>query len=163
MTDIFDVIADPTRRQLLTALRDRLSAEGVGNSGVGVAEFVGLLAVTRPTVVRHLAVLKEAGLVVEAGEGAAKVYTLDPSPLEEVEDWLVPFIGIGEHGDIAAYGDEPEETWDAAAAFAAWSGADVGESIGRAVADRSYRARTALHDASEIVAKKLPRARKNHD
>jgi len=158
MADIFDVIADPTRRQVLTALRDRLSAEGAGNSGVGIAEFVGLLGVTRPTVVRHLGVLVTAGLVVEADSAGVKSYTLDPSPLEELEDWLVPFIGIGEHGQSA---EAPEDTWDAVAAFAAWSGADVGESIGRAVAERSYRARTVLHEATEIVAKKLPRGRKN--
>jgi len=158
MTDIFDVIADPTRRQVLTALRDRLSAEGAGRSGVGIAEFVGLLGVTRPTVVKHLGVLVAAGLIIETDSAGVKSYTLDPSPLEELEDWLVPFIGIGEH----SHADEaPEDTWDAATAFAAWSGADVGESIGRAVADRSHRARTALHDATEIVAKKLPRGRKN--
>ena len=161
MTDIFDVIADPTRRQLLTALRDRLSAEGAGESAIDIAEFVGLLGVTRPTVTRHLGVLLEAGLVVEAIDGTTKSYTLDPSPLEELEDWLVPFIGIGEHGaDLGTDAADPA-TWDATAAFSAWSGADVGESIGRAVADRSYRARTAIQEATDKVSRKLPRARRN--
>lgn len=161
MTDIFDVIADPTRRQVLTALRDRLSAEGAGASAIDIGEFVGLLGVTRPTVVKHLAVLREAGLVVEALDGTTRSYTLDVSPLEELEDWLVPFIGIGEHGLAYAPEAAADEVWDAAAAFAAWSGADVGESIGRAVADRSHRARTAIKGATGKVTGKLPRGRRN--
>jgi len=160
MTDIFDVIADPTRRQLLTALRDRLSAEGAGGSAIDIAEFVGLLGVTRPTVVKHLAVLQQAGLVVEAVDGTTRSYTLDASPLEELEDWLVPFIGVGEHGHAYTADAAADSVWDASAAFAAWSGADVGESIGRAVADRSYRARTAIQGATDKVARKLPRGRR---
>jgi len=150
MTDIFDVIADPTRRQLLTALRDSLASEGAGASEVEVSEFVEALGSTRPTIVKHLGVLRDAGLVSERVEGTKRYFTIDVTPLEEVEDWLVPFIGIG---DAASAPEIDDET----SVFSAWSGADVGESIGRKIADRSHQARTAIHDATEKVSKVLPK------
>lgn len=150
MTDIFDVIADPTRRRLLTALRDSLAAGGVGASEVEIAEFVESLGSTRPTVAKHLVVLRDAGLVVERIDGTRRFFSIDVTPLEEVEDWLVPFIGIGDAALVPAVDVD-------ASVFAAWSGADVGESIGRVIADRSHQARAAIHDASEKVAKVLPR------
>ena len=160
MTDIFDVIADPTRRQLLTALRDSLAADGAGASDVEVAEFVESLGVTRPTVLKHLGVLREAGLVTERLEGTKRYFALEVGPLEEIEDWLVPFIGIGDHARFAP--DLDEASGFDSAVFAAWSGADVGESIGRAVADRSYRARTAIQEATGKVGRKLPRGRRSN-
>jgi len=160
MTDIFDVIADPTRRQLLTALRDSLATGGAGAREIEVAEFVEALGVTRPTVVKHLGILREAGLVTERTETTKRYFALDASPLEELEDWLVPFIGIGGHGDYAHKLDEASG-FDSAV-FAAWSGADVGESIGRQLADRSHQALTVIHDATEKVQKRLPKkSRKN--
>ena len=160
MTDIFDVIADPTRRQLLTALRDSLATGGAGDHEIEVAEFVEALGVTRPTVVKHLGILREAGLVIERTDATKRYFALDASPLEELEDWLVPFIGIGGHGDYAKELDEASG-FDSAV-FAAWSGADVGESIGRQLADRSHQALTVIHDATEKVQKRLPKkGRKN--
>ena len=160
MTDIFDVIADPTRRQLLTALRDSLATGGAGDHEIEVAEFIEALGVTRPTVVKHLGILREAGLVIERTDATKRYFALDASPLEELEDWLVPFIGIGGHGDYAKELDEASG-FDSAV-FAAWSGADVGESIGRQLADRSHQALTVIHDATEKVQKRLPKkGRKN--
>ena len=160
MTDIFDVIADPTRRQLLTALRDSLATGGAGDHEIEVAEFVEALGVTRPTVVKHLGILREAGLVIERTDATKRYFALDASPLEELEGWLVPFIGIGGHGDYAKELDEASG-FDSAV-FAAWSGADVGESIGRQLADRSHQALTVIHDATEKVQKRLPKkGRKN--
>ena len=161
MTDIFDVIADPTRRQLLTALRDSLATGGAGDHEIEVAEFVEALGVTRPTVVKHLGVLREAGLVIERTDATKRYFALDASPLEELEDWLVPFIGIGGHGDYAKELDEASG-FDSAV-FAAWSGADVGESIGRQLADRSHQALTVIHDATEKVSKRMPKKSRKND
>ena len=154
MTDIFDVIADPTRRQLLTALRDSLATGGAGDHEIEVAEFVEALGVTRPTVVKHLGILREAGLVIERTDATKRYFALDASPLEELEDWLVPFIGIGGHGDYAKELDEASG-FDSAV-FAAWSGADVGGTIGRRVAEGTHQARSAIQDASDRVVRKLP-------
>jgi DNA-binding transcriptional ArsR family regulator len=146
MPDIFDVLADPTRRAILQLLRDRL---GGAIDEVGVPEFVNELGVTRQSVNRHLAVLADSGLVVARDEGTVRTYALDTTPFEELEDWLGQFVGLAPDPISAASGD-------GSTVFSAWSGADVGETIGRAIAERSYQARSAIREASD----KLPKVRK---
>ena len=142
MADIFDVIADANRRDILRALLDEPATSTQIKAKLGLDDAA-----------KQIAVLAKAGLLASTGEGAKKTWSVDPAPLQDVDGWLVPFLEAA--GAFATDGG--------GSVFGAWSGSDAGESLGRAVADRSYRARTALHDASEIVAKKLPRARKNHD
>jgi len=138
MADIFDVISDPARRGILQVLLD-----GDATSA-GIAAAIPLA----PTeVTRQLMVLRKAGLVVSSGESAKKTHTLTPEPLQELDGWLVPFLDAA-----GSFHDAGEPS-----VFAAWSGADVGGTIGRAVADRSHQARTVIHDVSEIVTSKLPK------
>jgi DNA-binding transcriptional ArsR family regulator len=165
MADIFDVIADPTRRDILQVLLERESAAQIPDREVSATELAEVLGIARPTVVRHLGILREAGLAAVREEGQQRFFFLIAGPLEQLEDWLVPFlsadllsgagfeVGSIEQADAAA-------TDDASAVFSAWSGADVGATFGRALADRSYRARSALHDASEQVARRLPESLK---
>ena len=143
MADIFDVISDPTRRDILAVL-----LEGdASTSSIGRALSIEDAA-------KHLAALAKAGLVVARGEGAKKVWHLDPTPLQDVDSWLIPFLEAA--GSFAPDGS--------ASVFAAWSGSDVGENIGRVVADRTHQARTVIHDATELlqeasdkVASRLPK------
>jgi DNA-binding transcriptional ArsR family regulator len=155
MTDIFDAIADPTRRGILQLLRDRL---GGAIDEVGVPEFVEELGVTRQAINRHLVVLADAGLVIPRDEGTVRTYSLDTTPFEELEDWLGQFVGLSAAAGVAGSvtGGPVPEAADGSTVFSAWSGADVGETIGRALAERSYQARSAIREASE----KLPRSRK---
>jgi len=146
MPDIFGAISDPTRRAILQLLRDRL---GGAIDEVGVAEFVSELGVARQSINRHLGVLKEAGLVVARSEGSELRYALDATPFEEVEEWLGQFVGLAPDVAAAASGD-------GSTVFSAWSGVDVGATIGRAIAERSYQARSVLREAGE----KLPKVRK---
>jgi DNA-binding transcriptional ArsR family regulator len=60
MADIFDVIADGTRRDILQLLRERAAA---GEHGTSVSHIVTELGVSQPTVSKHLKVLREAELV----------------------------------------------------------------------------------------------------
>ena len=60
MADIFDVIADGTRREILSILLARSSS---GGSGTSVSQIVHELGVSQPTVSKHLKVLREAELV----------------------------------------------------------------------------------------------------
>lgn len=76
---VFEALADPHRRRLLELL-----AAGERSAGELAAEF----AITRPGVSRHLRVLREAGLVRARGEGQRRLYSVDPAPLAEVDDWL---------------------------------------------------------------------------
>ena len=63
--DVFAVLADPTRRHILSCLsRERLS----------VGELVEELGVSQPTVSKHLRVLREAQLVQTEAQGQKRFY-----------------------------------------------------------------------------------------
>ncbi|NHI16349.1 ArsR/SmtB family transcription factor [Microbacterium excoecariae] len=89
MADIFDVIADGTRREILQLL---LRRDPQSDGGTSVSQIVADLSVSQPTVSKHLKVLREAGLVTVREEGQHRYYRIEPGPLEEVDDWLVPFF-----------------------------------------------------------------------
>ena len=89
MADIFDVIADSTRREILQVL---LSRDQLTEDGTSVSQIVGELTVSQPTVSKHLKVLREAGLVTVREDGQHRYYRVDQTPLEQVDDWLMPFF-----------------------------------------------------------------------
>jgi DNA-binding transcriptional ArsR family regulator len=164
MVDIFDVVADATRRDVLQVLLDRyLSTDASGGETGGeisVGEIVTALGQSQPTVSKHLKVLRDHGLVVVREEGQHRYYSLDAGPLEELEDWLIPFLSADFDEDAASEGEtggDGAADDDETAVFAAWAGADVGETIGRRVAEGTHQARTAIHDATEQVTKRLPK------
>ncbi len=80
--DVFAVIAEGTRRQILRQLRD-------GDMAVG--ELVVELQVSQPTVSKHLKVLREAGLVTMRAQGQKRYYSLETAPLGHVREWLAGF------------------------------------------------------------------------
>jgi DNA-binding transcriptional ArsR family regulator len=82
MPDVFGVLANPVRRQLLVALRDGPLAAG---------ELAGRFALSRPAVSEHLALLRAAHLVREEQRGRHRYYHLAAEPLADVQDWLDPF------------------------------------------------------------------------
>lgn len=77
--DVFEALADPTRRRLLELVTRRERTAG---------ELAAEFDVSRPAVSRHLRVLREAGLVDWRGEGQRRLYRLRPGGLAEVDDWL---------------------------------------------------------------------------
>lgn len=133
MADIFDVIADGTRRDILRLLLDRASA---GERGTSVSHIVQELGASQPTVSKHLKVLRDAHLVSVREDGQHRYYSLSAAPLDEVDDWLVPFLDDDSSPD---YATAPPLTESAAHA------ADV---VGRAAASARYAVASAL--------KKLP-------
>ncbi|MGE3193259.1 MAG: ArsR/SmtB family transcription factor [Microbacteriaceae bacterium] len=152
MADIFDVLADGTRRELLTRLERR---EGE----VSVSELVSELGISQPTVSKHLKVLREAGLVTVREEGQHRYYRLDRAPFADIELWLAPFLAEGGSSDVTGQDAEAGPT-----VFAAWAGADVADRVGRAAADTAHSARVALEAAQEKlvgaqkrVSDKLPK------
>lgn len=171
MADIFDVIADATRRDLLQVLLERTatsdspvgesSAGGISAGGISVGEIVDKLGLSQPTVSKHLKVLRDHGLVHVREEGQHRYYTLVPQPLEELEDWVISFLSV----DLAGEGS-------GSAAFSAWSGvqvpaplrraadtlqhpADAGTAVGRKAAEASFQTITALQDASHEVERRV--------
>ena len=91
MADIFDVVADATRREMLQILLEN-QLQGTGE--LSVSEIVSRTGLTQPTVSKQLKVLREAGLVVVREDGQHRLYRLDATPLEELEDWAIPFLSV---------------------------------------------------------------------
>jgi DNA-binding transcriptional ArsR family regulator len=80
--DVFAVIAESTRRDILVALR-------TGDKAVG--ELVEELAASQPTISKHLKVLREAQLVSMRAQGQKRYYALNRGPLEGIASWLETF------------------------------------------------------------------------
>jgi len=82
MESVFDIIAEPSRRAILSLL---VSSE----QSVGDIEYQ--LSMPQPMVSKHLRVLREAGFVEATVDAQRRLYRLKPEPLEEVDAWLAPF------------------------------------------------------------------------
>lgn len=80
--DVFAVIAEATRRDILVSLQK-------GDKAVG--ELVEELAASQPTISKHLKVLREADLVSMRAQGQKRYYALNTKPLEGVATWLGTF------------------------------------------------------------------------
>ncbi len=104
--DVFAVIAEATRRDILVSLRS-------GDKAVG--ELVEELAASQPTISKHLKVLREADLVSMRAQGQKRFYALNPKPLAGVASWLETFdVGTPAPAVVA-----PSETAPAEPAAAA--------------------------------------------
>jgi DNA-binding transcriptional ArsR family regulator len=82
MATTFEILAEPTRRQILDLLRERERSVG---------ELVDALGLSQPGVSKHLRVLREAGLVAVRQDAQRRWYGLDATPLAEVAAWLEPY------------------------------------------------------------------------
>jgi DNA-binding transcriptional ArsR family regulator len=84
---VFRALADDGRRRLLDALFTR---DGQSLQMLGAA----LPAMTRFGVMKHLAVLEQAGLVVTHRDGRSKLHYLNPVPIQEIADrWIGKYAG----------------------------------------------------------------------
>jgi len=79
---VFEVIAEPNRRAILTLLA--ASEQSVG-------EIERRLHMPQPTVSKHLRVLRESGFVESNVDAQRRVYRLRPEPLRQIDDWLAQF------------------------------------------------------------------------
>lgn len=80
--DVFQAIADPTRRSLLQLL---------GEGEMPVTVISGHYPMSRTAVSKHLRILADAGLVSERKVGRETRYRLDPEPLLELKRWFAYF------------------------------------------------------------------------
>ncbi len=80
--DVFQVVAEPRRRQILDELR-------AGERAVG--DLVTALGMSQPAVSKHLRTLRTAGLVDVRPDGRLRRYRLRPRPLTELDAWLLPY------------------------------------------------------------------------
>jgi DNA-binding transcriptional ArsR family regulator len=82
MESVFEIIAEPNRRAILSLLV---------SSQQSVGEIERQLRMSQPTVSKHLRVLREAGFVESTVDAQRRFYRLNPEPLQEVAAWLAPF------------------------------------------------------------------------
>ncbi len=82
MESVFEIIAEPNRRAILSLLV--ASQHSVG-------EIERQLRMTQPTVSKHLRVLREAGFVDSTVDAQRRLYRLKPEPFQEVNAWLDQF------------------------------------------------------------------------
>jgi DNA-binding transcriptional ArsR family regulator len=80
MRDVYRAVADPTRRRLLRLLADA--------DELSLHEMTARFPVGRTAVSKHLAVLKEAGLVSDRKAGRETRYHLNAAPLREIQEWV---------------------------------------------------------------------------
>ena len=82
MESVFEIIAEPNRRAILSLLV---------SSQQSVGEIERQLRMPQPTVSKHLRVLREAGFVESTVDAQRRLYRLKPEPFQEVDMWLAPF------------------------------------------------------------------------
>ncbi len=82
MESVFEIIAEPNRRAIMSLLV---------SSPQSVGEIERRLRVPQPTVSKHLRVLRDAGFVESTVDAQRRLYRLRLEPLQELDDWLAPF------------------------------------------------------------------------
>jgi DNA-binding transcriptional ArsR family regulator len=84
--DVYDALADPTRRKLLRMLAD---VEELPLHEITVHFQMGRTAVSK-----HLSILKDANLLIARKVGRETRYRLNATPLKEVQDWVSFYEGF---------------------------------------------------------------------
>jgi DNA-binding transcriptional ArsR family regulator len=82
MESVFEIIAEPNRRAILSLLT---------SSEQSVGEIERQLRMTQPTVSKHLRVLRDAGFVESTVDAQRRLYRLKPGPFQELDSWLEQF------------------------------------------------------------------------
>jgi DNA-binding transcriptional ArsR family regulator len=77
--DVFQAIADPTRREIIQLLSQR---------SLNLNAVAGHFAISRPAISKHIKILTECGLVVVRQEGRERFCFADFQKLQEVDQWV---------------------------------------------------------------------------
>ena len=88
MKDIWNAMADPTRREILTMLQSRDMTAG---------EIAERFSVTGATVSHHLKILREAGLVLTEKQKQTITYSLNTTVFQEFLKSIAAMFGQGGH------------------------------------------------------------------
>ena len=91
-SDVFSVIADPTRRRIVRILAEQTHTVGA------VVEKLGM---SQPTISKHLKVLRDADVVSVAVEGQRRLYSLNPDVFATVTEWINETVQIARQSNEA--------------------------------------------------------------
>jgi len=83
--DVFQTLADPTRRRIVEALR-------AGERAVN--DIVEAVDIHQSGVSRHLRILNEAGFVHVRPSGPQRLYSLRPEPFRELDAWVTGYRSL---------------------------------------------------------------------
>ncbi len=83
--DVFETLADPTRRRIVEALRGGERA---------VNDIVDTMDIHQSGVSRHLRILQEAGFVQVRPDGPKRIYSLCPEPFRELDEWVSQYRAL---------------------------------------------------------------------
>lgn len=86
--DVFQAIADPTRRAILTLLTTQALTAGA---------IAGHFEASRQTISKHIHILAECDLLVSQAQGREIIYALNPSQLKALSDFVEPFRQLWEN------------------------------------------------------------------
>lgn len=111
-SDVFSVIADPTRRRIVRILAEQTHTVGA------VVEKLGM---SQPTISKHLKVLRDADVVSVTVEGQRRLYSLNPDVFATVTEWINETVQIARqsneaHAPVALPGGVTESASDKATA-----------------------------------------------
>src|SRR5262249_34684672 len=85
--DVFQTLADPTRRHIVELLRGGERA---------VNDIVDAVDIDQSGVSRHLRILSESGFVEVRPDGPRRVYSLRPGPFQELAAWVTAYRSLWE-------------------------------------------------------------------
>ena len=88
MASVFEIIAEPNRRAILSLLV---------SSQQSVGEIERRLRLSQPAVSKHLSVLRKVGVVAVMKQGKQRVYNLEAQQLKTVHDWVKAFEALWTH------------------------------------------------------------------
>jgi DNA-binding transcriptional ArsR family regulator len=95
--DVFAVLAEPTRREILARLQQ---------SARSVNELAEALEISQPQASKHLKVLREAGFVVRTITGQQRIYELEPRLAPILRMWTKHLDALERHLDRKEKHDE---------------------------------------------------------
>jgi len=88
---VFRALGDPRRLWYV---------EGLLDADVQLRDFAEIFPLTQPTVIHHLKVLEECGLLASRKEGRMRLYALRPEGLRQAYNWMERIV-------YRAYGAPP--------------------------------------------------------
>lgn len=85
--DVFQAIADPTRREIISM---------IANQTLNLNAIADGFEVSRSAISQHIKILEECGIVVINQKGRERYCYVQPKKMKEIDDWLAPFRKLWE-------------------------------------------------------------------
>lgn len=86
MKDVWSALSDPTRREILQLLREKDMSAG---------EIASNFNMSKPSISKHLDILKQAELISSKKQGQFIIYSLNTSVMEDIAALIMSFVSKG--------------------------------------------------------------------